>query len=132
MTQTLSKILYVEDEDDHIKVMVGRDVIYDCHSVVALQILIRDPIKLTHGQNTGKMSYPSMPNLMPSKTGAKASCGFPIRSLDLIVDDDPFHRSLERVSGTWKYLTGNVYMVTSNLTNQVCHTQSVSIAALRI
>ena len=35
MTQTLRKILYVED-DDHIEVMVGRDVIYDCHSVVAL------------------------------------------------------------------------------------------------
>ena len=38
MTQTLNKILYVEDDDDHIEVMVGRGVMYDCHSVVALQI----------------------------------------------------------------------------------------------
>ena len=35
MTQTLSKILYVEDGDD-IEIMVGRDVMYDWHSVVAL------------------------------------------------------------------------------------------------
>ena len=83
MNPPLSKILYVEDDDD-IEVMVGPDVIYDCHSVVALQILIRDPIKLTHGRYTGKMSYPSMPSLIPSKTDAKASCGFPIRSLNLI------------------------------------------------
>ena len=41
MTQTLNKILYVEDDDDPIEVMVGRDVMYVCHSVVALLILIR-------------------------------------------------------------------------------------------
>ena len=96
MTQTLRKILYVEDEDD---------------------IPDFPPLTIVTPQiNLGQVPTCS------------STCPYHV----LIVDDDPFHRSLERVSGTLKYLTGNVYMVTSNLTDQVCHTQSLPIAALRV
>ena len=79
------------------------------------------------------ITFPHLPPLTPQinlEQAPTCSCTYPYHAL--IVDDDPCHRSLERVSGTWKYLTGNVYMVTSKLTDQVRHTQSLPIAALRV